>query len=160
MNSEEPRPVPSVIDQLHAVAFDGSVALHGGVVGHAHRLLPARLELLLQRKTVPCGMQIGGGIRDAFLDHAGKPDRDAIESGQRFAQLVQAFEHGPGRGHGRRHHALALADGMALGIDQHRFQARAADIDAHGDGVGGFGRSARAVFGWLDRLVGHQQELY
>ena len=65
--------------EFHAVALDGAIALHGGVVGNAHRLLPALFEFLFQRKAVPQGMKIRGGIGDAFLDHAGESDRDAIE---------------------------------------------------------------------------------
>ena len=67
--------------QLDAVAFDGAVTLHGGVVGYAHRLLPALFEFFLKRKPVPRGMKVHGRISDAVLDYAGESDRDAIEIG-------------------------------------------------------------------------------
>ena len=76
--------------QLDAVAADGAVALHGGVVGHADGLLPALFKLRLQREADPSGMEVGGGVGDAALDDAGKSDGDAVEAGQTRAQLVEA----------------------------------------------------------------------
>ena len=75
--------------QFHAVALDGAVALHGGVIGHADGLLPALFQLALQRKIGPLGVQVDGGVYDAALDHARKAHRNAIEAGQARAQDVQ-----------------------------------------------------------------------
>ena len=87
-------------------------------------------------------MKVGCRVGDALFHHAGKSNGNAIEVRKRFAQLIQAFHHSLGRWNGGRNHTLSLAHRVAGGIDEHGLQARTADIDAHGDGVGVARRSS------------------
>ena len=122
--------------QLHALALDGSVTLHIGVVADAHRLLPAFFQLRLERKAYPSGMQVSRRPGGSALDDAGKADRDAIEAGQQLAQLVESGQHRFGRGHCRGHDPLPLANRLAGGVQQHGLQLRAANVDGQRDRAG------------------------
>ena len=73
-------------NELHAMALDGAIACHVGIVADAHRLLPAFLKLGLQRKSAcPERVKIEGAEGAAVLDDSGEPDRDAIELRARAA---------------------------------------------------------------------------
>ncbi len=123
--------------EFDTFAADGAIALDGGVVGDADGLLPAFFKLFLQGEADPFGVEVGGGVGDAALDDAGKADGDAVEGGQQRVELVEAPEHGQRRGDGGRRDALAVADGLAVGVEQHGLEAGAADVDGEGDGAGG-----------------------
>jgi len=84
--------------ELDALAADGSIALHGGVVGHADGLLPAFFKFFLQRETYPLGVEVGGGVGDAALDDAGKADGDAVEFWEERVELVEALSTARGVG--------------------------------------------------------------
>src|SRR5438552_5938190 len=46
--------------KFHAIAFDGSVALDGGVISQANRLLPAFLQFCFEREVVPGRVEVRG----------------------------------------------------------------------------------------------------
>jgi len=123
-------------DELDAVALDGAVAGDIGVVADADGLLPALFQLSLKLEAGPTGMEVEGSQGGSVLDDAGKTDRDAIEFGQQGAEAVEAAEDEFRGGNLRGDDALALADGLACRIKKHGLQARAADVDGHGDGAG------------------------
>ena len=107
--------------QFNAVALDGPIAGHTGVVGHADWLLPALFQLRRERDLLrPQRVQIPALIDYAVLDHSGKADGDAIEfSFDQLAQLVETGEHRSRRSRDRGNNPLPLAHRLALGIEQH-----------------------------------------
>src|SRR6266567_1057265 len=132
-------------DHLHAFALDGAKALYSRVVGHTRRLLPALLQLRLQREVCPLGVQVEGAEGGAALHRAGKPNRNAIELGQRGAELVEPCHHQRGRRNGWRWIAYALTYSLAGSAEQHGLQPRAANVDCQRDGAFGF-RSGAGLF--------------
>lgn len=109
--------------ELDTFAADGSVALDGGVVGDADGLAPALFKLFLEGETCPFGVQVGGCEGDAVFNDAGKTDGDAVEAGEERVELVEAFEDGQRRGHGGGGDAVAVADGLAGGVEEHGLEA-------------------------------------
>jgi len=124
--------------EFNAITFDGAIALNSGVIGKTHRLLPALLQFCFEREVVPGGVEVRGGIGDSPLDYSGKTDRDAIASGERLVQFIQAFQDSSGCWDRRRDDANAIAYGLAGAGEQHGFEPRATDVDGHGDGVSFF----------------------
>src|SRR5580692_11395853 len=80
-------------DHFNAMALDGPIALHGGIVGDTSGFLPTLFEFELQRKADPAGMEIRGCIGGSMLDHAGKPDRYPIEISEQRTQGVERLKH-------------------------------------------------------------------
>jgi len=120
--------------KLDAVALNGAVTLHGGIVGYPHRLSPALFELGFQGETHPTGMQIRRGPRDALFDDARKTDGNPVEAGKQAVQLLEPAEHRLRSWDFRSDDALPLADRLSGGVQKHGFEAGAADVDGERDG--------------------------
>src|ERR1035437_39466 len=126
--------------QFHAIALDGAIAGHVGVVAHADGLLPALFKLRLEWETAgPQGMEVEAEVGAAVLDDSGETDGDEVEGAHQLSQFVEPYKYRFGRGDGWRYHALALADGLAGGVEEQGLEAGATDVDGHGDGAGWLG---------------------
>ena len=105
----------------------------------------------MQGEVGPIGMEVDGENGDAVLHDAGKADRNAIETRQELVQSIEFTQDGFGSGHGGGNNALALAEGIAGWVEQHRLEAGAADVNRERDRAGRNGGAGHENF------EGHQR---